>query len=78
MLCELRLEALAVAAPASCVHNEGHWVRFPLRLLKFRGNPPLARICRWVGLDFWHEDIADVGRADWAVTAVHCDFELFR
>jgi hypothetical protein len=45
---------------------------------EFRGNPALARICQWVGLDFWHEDIADVGRVDWAIPAVNCDFELFR
>ena len=38
----------------------------------------LARICRWVGLDFWHEDIADVARADWAIPAGNCDFEFLR
>ena len=37
-----------------------------------------TRICRWVGLDFWHEDVADVGWADWAIPAGNCDFELFR
>jgi hypothetical protein len=26
-----------------------------------------ARICRWVGLDFWHEEIADVGGASGVV-----------
>jgi hypothetical protein len=43
---------------------------------EFRGNPALARICQWVGLDFWHEDITDVGRADWAIPAVDSHFEL--
>ena len=37
-----------------------------------------ARICQWVGLDFWHENVADVGRAVWAIPAGNCDFELFR
>jgi hypothetical protein len=37
----------------------------------------LARICQWVGLDFWHEEYADVGWVDCPVPAFYSDFEFF-
>jgi hypothetical protein len=43
---------------------------------EFTGNCPLSRICRWVGLDFWHEEIADVGRAGGVVGGFYSSAEF--
>ena len=46
--------------------------------MKFTGICPLARICRWVGLDFRYEEFEDVGRANSALTVVHRNLEFLQ
>ena len=38
----------------------------------------LRCICRWVGLDSWHEKFEDVGWAHWALNPFDSDFEFRR
>jgi hypothetical protein len=38
--------------------------------------PVLARICQWVGLDFWYEEFTDVGWVDCPIPTFYSDFEF--